>query len=140
MSFTFVNGGELRLRETGGLQWDEGNHYLILVKNAHVPLLTHTTFGDLTNLCDSANYAHQQLTGKAFNSGNCDFDDPDFTSGGANVMVARYVFLIEGTAGSPQAGDRIIGYWDLNVANQIDVNIDQAMNLPTGGFLEYLTT
>lgn len=134
----FVNGGELRLREDAGTQWDTGDHYIVLVKNAHTPALTDVEFDDLTNICDSANYSHQDTSGKVFlSTGAADLDNPDFTSGGTNTMVARYAYLLEGNVAGSSSTDKVIGYWDFNPAGGVDVNIDGALQVPASGVFLY---
>lgn len=141
--FTFVGSaatsGERRLRESAGQQWDTANaHYAVLVKAAHTPTSNNTTFSTLTNICNSANYAHKNLTGKAFLASNAiDCDDIDFTSAGANVMIARYLYVVEGTASSPGANDRVIGYVDLNDGGTLDVNVNAAIQLATVGLVTF---
>lgn len=133
----FVNGGELRLRNNAGLQWDESTHYAVLTKHAHVPSVTHDAFSDLTNICDSANYAHQNIPSKAFASGNPDSAAIDFTDSGADEMTARHLWIIEGVAASPNAGDVVIGYIDLTgIAG--DGIINAAIDIDVVGYIDYV--
>lgn len=137
-SLTWVNGALTLLLSNAGQQWDEGTHYAVLVKNAHTPAATNTTYATVSaNICDSANYAHVNITNKTVTgaalTAKIDSDDIDFTSGGANVMVARTMFVFEGTAGSPQSADKSVGYMDLNVGGNSDVNVNAAIVLNANG-------
>lgn len=132
----FVTGGELRLRQDAGLQWDESTHYGVLVKHAHVPDVGDTAFSDLTNICDSVNYDHQNIPGKIFTNGAADSSSIDFTDSGADVMECRYLYIIEGVAASPNAGDVVIGYVDLTgVAS--DGNLNAAITIDATGIIIY---
>lgn len=138
MTFRFVDGGELRLRSEEGTRWNGGPHYSVLVESAHTPSTSHSTFSDLTNICSSTGYAHQQLNNKAFLAdGSCTCDDVDYTAGGANPCVGRYEFIVEGTAGSPQAGDRLIGWKDQNPAAATDATFNGPINVPESGLIQY---
>ena len=134
----FVTGGELRLRQNAGLQWDESTHYGVLVKHAHTPNVSNTTFSTLTNICDSVNYANKDIPAKAFLAGNVDSGSIDFTNVGVDVMTCRYLYFIEGVAASPQAGDVVIGYVDLtDVAS--DGLLNATINIDAIGIIEYTT-
>ncbi len=132
----FVTGGELRLRSNAGLQWDESTHYGVLVKNAHVPDVSDITFSTLTNVCDSTNYAHVTIPSKAFLNDAVDSASIDFTTAGANIMTCRYLYIIEGVAGSPVAGDDVVGYIDL-VGASVNGLLNATIAIDATGIITY---
>lgn len=141
-ALTFVNDGNLRLLQNAGQQWDEGTHYAALIKNAHTPAATNTTYSTISaQICTSSSYAHVALASKTLTRSGLvetmDCADIDFSSSGANTMVGRYCYILEGTAASPQSTDAVIGYIDLNSGGSADVNVNAAIAIASTGVITY---
>lgn len=133
----FVNGGERRLREAAGV-W-LGNHYTVLLKDAHVPALTDTTIAVLTNFCDSANYAPEDIAGKAFNGANADMSSIDHTNAGVDTMNCRWMYFVEGLAAGQSGPDIVIAYVDL-VGSAANGDIGGPIDIDTQGAISYTET
>ena len=133
----FFNGGELLLRQQAGQRWDEGNMYASLVKHAYVPDLSDTTRGDLSNFCDSANYAEQDIANRTFINGNLLCNPIDFTSSGVNIMTCRYMIYHFGNFASPDNADANVCYIDL-VEEEIDGLLNAAIQMDANGIIRYV--
>jgi hypothetical protein len=130
-NFKFASQGLLRWLE---INWVTSAHYFVLVKSTKTPSQTENAYSNISgHLCNSAGYAHQAAAGKAFlssaNSNAADCDSPNFGDG----MLCKYLFLLSGTAGSPQASDRIIGHWDLDTPGTADITVNGPLNIDFQG-------
>jgi hypothetical protein len=120
------------------INWTSTAHYFVLVKSTKTPLQTENLYSNISgHLCNSAGYAHQNAANKAFlnsSNGNApDCDSPNFGNG----MNCKYCFLVCGTYNSPQAGDRIIGHWDLDSGGSADITLNGVLNLDAQGVSKF---
>lgn len=134
-NFKFATQGQLRWLE---IPWDSTAHYFVLVKATKTPSMTDAVYSTISShLCTSSGYAHQNATNKVFlNSANAnapDCDSPNFGNG----MVCKYLYLVCGTHSSPQAGDRIIGHWNLDTVGSADITINGVLNIDAQGICKF---
>ena len=132
--------GAIARMMTAGTAWASSNRYAVIVKNSYTPNVAHTTYGDISaNECDTAGYQRVQLTGQSFVSNdNPDCNDIDFTLSSTVVPVGRYVFIVEGVAPTPNAGDIITGYWDAANGASTDLNFDAVTAVNSTGIINVI--
>lgn len=133
--FKFSSQGLLRWLE---IPWTSTAHYFVLVKSTKTPLQSDSLYSTISShLCTSVGYAHKNVTNKAFlnaaASNAADCDSPDFGNG----MVAKYLYLLSGSHTSPQAGDRIIGHWDLDSGGSADITLNGILNVNLQGCAKF---
>lgn len=100
-------------------QWDDddADFAWALLGSGYTQSDTDTTWGDISaNEITDTDYAQQAVTTRSVsnNAGEAQFssDAADF---GSNVSIeAKYLALVQGTAGSLAAGDKVIGTIDLD--------------------------
>ena len=129
-SAAFVRkAGALARMMTTATAWVGASRYAVIVKNTYTPNIAHTTYADISaDECDTVGYQAVQLTGQGFvNDDSVDCDDIDVTLSDTVNPIGRYVFILEGSAASPQAADIITGSWDGSNGGNNDVTINAAV-------------
>jgi len=109
----------------GTSDWITSDHYaaLMVSGNGTQNQGTELLWSDISAevLTVAGDYDHQVLTGEAVTDDGVVimFDCGKITFTAAGDITARYLYILEGTAAAPVAGDEIIGHIDLDGAADV---------------------
>lgn len=115
-TFTVCNAG-IRDIVNGEIDPDSDTIVAVLVDVAHTAAVTDDTYSDIsTNECDDGDYSAQVVANVAVTeaAGITEVDADDVSFGDPVTISAKYIYLLKRAGGSLVAGDKIIGYMDLN--------------------------
>lgn len=115
-AFTLYNSAKKDVVD-GTIDVDTDTIKAILVTTAYTPAATHDTYSDVSaNECADGDYAAQTLANAAVteSGGTVTVDADDVSYGAAVSIAARYIILVKQAGGSLVAGDKLLGYMDLD--------------------------
>lgn len=115
-AFTIQDSG-LAAILNGTIDLDTSALYAILLVGAHTPTQAKALYSDISsNEITDAGYVRQALSGAAISSsGKQRIFNSNPVSFGSNVTLsAKYMYVLKGAAGTPNASDPILGWVDLN--------------------------
>lgn len=119
-AFTFYNGGKQAVWENN---MEGVTVEAVLLTSAYTPAATHAAYSDVSaNECADGDYASKTLTSVAVTeaSGTVKWDAEDVTFGNPVTITAKYIALIIKAGAGLVAGDKLIGYMDLNTAGSAE--------------------
>jgi len=103
--------------------WTTDAYYAVLATTTETPdRATQVDYEDITNECADGDYDQVALASKACSvdgSNNVVFDCAKITFTSSGDITARYLYIIKGTAASPNNADEIIGHIDLDGTGNI---------------------
>lgn len=115
-SFTLYDSAKKDILD-GTVDLDTDTIKAILVTSSYTPSAAHDTYSDVSATeCADGDYTAQTLTGTAFtlSAGTVKYDAGDVTYGTAVSITAKYMILVKQAGGSLVAGDKLVGYVDLD--------------------------
>ena len=115
-AFTLYNSAKKDVVD-GTIDVDTDTIKAILVTTAYTPAATHSTYADVSaDECADGDYAAQTLANAAVTeaAGTVTVDADDVSYGSAVSIAARYIVLVKQAGGGLVAGDKLLGYMDLD--------------------------
>jgi len=115
--------------------WVNDDHYAVLATTTESPDVgAQVDYEDILEECADGDYDQIALTGEAVaeESNKVRFDCDEISFGDTVSITGRYLYILEGTAATPVAGDEIIGHIDLDGADNVSsVNAKFSFNPAT---------
>lgn len=115
-NFTLYDNAKLLLLN-GGLNMASAGITAVLLGSGYTPSAAHSAWSDVSaNEIADSGYAEQAVSGQTVTlaSGTVTVDSGDISFGTNVTLTAKYLVLVQGTAGSLTAASKLIGYCDLN--------------------------
>lgn len=110
-SWTFYNDFKEHLAKAD-VDCNSDTFKCVLMTSSYTPATTHSTLGDLTNICADSDYSAQTLANIAVTEtgGTVTFDCDDISFGSSVSITAKYAAIYDDT----HASDALMAYVDLD--------------------------
>jgi hypothetical protein len=102
--------------------WATDDYYAVLATNDEAPdRADQVDYADILEECADGDYSPIALASKtcAVNGTDVRFDCAKITFTAAGDITARYLYILKGTAATPNTADEIIGHIDLDGSGNI---------------------